>query len=74
MRKSVKNAAYAAGKKLGLTGSALALFVSNAMAAVPATVTTALTDAGTDSLAVAGMVFAAVVGIFAFTLMRKPLH
>lgn len=44
-----------------------------AFAAVPAAVSTALTDAGTDSLLVAGIVLAVIVGIFAVKLMRKAL-
>jgi uncharacterized membrane protein len=43
------------------------------LAAVPAAVTTALGDAGTDSVTVAGVVLAVIVGIFAIKLMRKAL-
>ena len=46
----------------------------SAFAAVPADVSTAISTAGTDGAAVAGLVLVAVVGIFAFTLMRKGLR
>jgi len=47
--------------------------VSVVFAAVPAAVTTALGDAGTDGITVAGAVLAVIVGIFAIKLMRKAL-
>jgi len=47
--------------------------VSVVVAAVPAAVTTALGDAGTDGITVAGAVLAVIVGIFAIKLMRKAL-
>lgn len=47
--------------------------VGNAFAAVPASVTTAISDAGTDSTAVATAVFVVIVAIFAVKLMRKAL-
>ena len=47
--------------------------VSSAFAAVPAAVTTSLETAATDGAAVAGLVLVAIVGIFAFKLMRKGL-
>ncbi len=43
-------------------------------AAVPEGVSTALTSASTDGATVAGLVIAAIVAIFAFTLMRKALR
>lgn len=45
----------------------------SAFAAVPAGVTTAISDAGTDSVTVAGAVLAVIVGIFAFKLLRRAL-
>jgi len=57
--------------------AALALFslvAGQVHAAVPEPVQTAITTAGTDGAAVAGFVLVAVVGIFAFTLMRKGLR
>lgn len=55
-------------------GSALVIgSIGSAMAAVPADVTTALTDAKTDGVTVATAVLVAVVAIYAFKLMRKGL-
>jgi len=53
---------------------ALATFAPlSAFAAVPATVTTALTDGGTDAAAVAAAVLVVIIGIYAVKLMRKGL-
>lgn len=50
------------------------LFVAaQAHAAVPETVTTALTDLKADALTVAGTVLAALVAIYAFKFIRKGL-
>jgi hypothetical protein len=43
------------------------------MAAVPANVTTALSDLSADSLTVAGIVLAAIVAVYAFKFIRKGL-
>lgn len=59
------------GKKLGLVGSALAVFVTEAMAAVPAGVTEAITSAGADAATVAGALLIAAVGLLAFHWMRR---
>lgn len=65
-------------KQLRKYGSAIALGAAglsgSAHAAIPTEVSTAITSAGTDGGGVAGLVFVAVVGIFAFTLMRKGLR
>lgn len=53
--------------------SVAAASVGSAMAAVPADVTTALTDAKADGIIVATAVLVAVVAIYAFKLMRKGL-
>ena len=50
------------------------LLAGQAYAAVPESVTTALSDAKTDGVSVAGLVLVAVVAIFAFTLMRRALR
>lgn len=50
---------------VGLLGSALA--------AVPAAVSTALTDLQADALTVAGIVLAAIVAVYAFKFIRKGL-
>lgn len=46
---------------------------ASAHAALPAGVTDALTGAQADGVAVATLVFAAIVAIYAFKLMRKGL-
>lgn len=52
---------------------ALALMFGSAQAAVPASVTTALTDAAADSVTVAGLALAIIVGIAAFKYMRRAI-
>lgn len=59
------------GKKLGLVGTALVAFVTNAMAAVPASVSTAITDAGADAATVAGAVLVVIVGLLGFHYMKR---
>ena len=54
-------------------GTLISTLGVSAMAAVPAEVTTALADLKTDGLVVAGVVLAAIVGIFAFKFIRKGL-
>lgn len=66
--------AIKAGKVLGLSGLALVAFVNNAMAAVPAAVTSAITDAGADAVIVAGAILVVVVSLLGFRYMRKELH
>lgn len=55
------------------TGGGLMVLGASAMAAVPAEVTTALTDAKADALSVGGIVLGIIVSIFAFMLIRKVL-
>lgn len=50
-----------------------AVIAGNAMAAVPAEVSTALSDAKADGIVVATAVLIAIVAIYAFKLMRKGL-
>lgn len=50
-----------------------ALTASSAFAAVPVEVTTALTDAKTDGVSVAGLVLVAVIAMYAFKLMRRGI-
>lgn len=59
-------------KKIALGGLSLAPVA--AFAAVPTTVSDALTTAGTDAGTVAGLVIAAIVVIFGFVLMRKAMR
>ncbi|HEY4065619.1 MAG TPA: major capsid protein [Burkholderiaceae bacterium] len=47
--------------------------MGTAHAAIPADVSTALTSLNTDALEVAGIVLAAIVGVFAFKFIRKGL-
>lgn len=61
------------GKQAAL-GSTLMGLVVSAQAAVPAEVTTALTEAKTDSVQVAGIVLGILVALYAFVLMRKPMR
>lgn len=54
-------------------GVVLALGAGQAMAAVPAAVTTALEDAKTDGVTVAGVVLVVIIAIAAFKFIRKAL-
>ena len=56
-------------KKIGF--SAVSLAPLSVFAAVPADVTTALTDAKTDALAIAALALIVVIGIAAFKYMRR---
>jgi hypothetical protein len=51
--------------------AALAAPFGDALAAVPADVTTALSDAKTDSMAVAGLALVVIIAVAAFKYMRK---
>lgn len=59
-------------KKLAI-GTSLSLMAGSVFAAVPASVTTALSDAQTDGVTIATAVFVAIVAMYAFKLMRKGL-
>jgi hypothetical protein len=52
---------------LGLLGT------GSAFAAVPTTVSTALTDASADAVVVAGLVVAIIVAVAAFKYMRRAI-
>jgi len=67
-----KSANYARRVAQGLAAG-MSLAAAQAWAAVPANVSTAITDGGVDASTVAGLVLVAIVGIFAFKLMRKGL-
>ncbi len=60
-------------QKGGLVIASLVGFMSVSHAAVDAAVTTALTDAKTDSVEVAGAVLIILVAIAAFRYIRKTL-
>lgn len=57
----------------GLVAASVLVVAGAAQAAVPEAVTTAITGAGTDGATVAGAVIVAIVGIWAFSLIRKGL-
>lgn len=58
-------------RKLQTLAGLATLSAGSAMAAVPADVTTALTDAKTDALVVAGMALVVIIAIAAFKYMRR---
>ena len=60
--------------KLGLVGTAALAYVENALAAVPTAVTTAVETAGADMVTIATAVFVAIIGLLAFSLMRRAAH
>jgi len=60
-------------KKLVAFVGLLAAAAGQAMAAVPAEVTTSITDMKADGLSVAGSVLAAVIAIAAVKFIRKGL-
>lgn len=57
----------------GLVASSVLVAAGAAQAAVPTAVSDAITGAGTDGATVAGAVIVAIVGIWAFSLIRKGL-
>lgn len=58
-------------KALFAAGSVLT--AGSAFAAVPAEVTTAISDAGTDAAVIGGAVLVVLVGIAAFKYMRRAM-
>jgi hypothetical protein len=60
-------------KKISGVLGGLVVTTGSAFAAVPAAVTTALTDAQADGIVIATAVFVAIVAMYAFKLMRKGL-
>lgn len=58
-------------KKISAFVASCGLAATNAFAAVPTEVTTAITEAGTDAKTVAGAVLVVVVGLLAFRYMRR---
>lgn len=53
--------------------ASLLLAAGSAMAAVPAEVTTAMTEAKADSLTVAGLALVVIIAIAAFKYMRRAV-
>ena len=60
-------------KKLAASAAFVSGSIGSAFAAVPADVTTALTNLQTDALTVAGVILAAIVAVYAFKFIRKGL-
>lgn len=60
-------------QKLFAIVTGLTFMAGNALAAVPADVTTALEDAKTDAVAVAGLALVIVIGIAAIKYMRRAV-
>lgn len=60
-------------KKISAGLALVAVPVSQAFAAVPTEVSTALADAKTDGVAVAGLVLVAIIAMYAFKLMRRGI-
>lgn len=61
--------------KTKLVAAAIAAlgFVSSAQAALPASVSTSITDVGTDAATIGGLVLVVIVGIAGFKYLRKAL-
>lgn len=57
--------------RLALVPAAVLASAGSAFAAVPAEVSTALTDMKADALTVAGLVIVALIAVMAFKFMRK---
>ena len=57
--------------RLALVPAAVLASAGSAFAAVPAEVSTALTDMKADALTVAGLVIVAFIAVMAFKFMRK---
>lgn len=60
-------------KKIAAVGTGLAITTGQALAAVPADVSTAMADAKTDSLVVAGLALVVVIAIAAFKYMKRAV-
>ena len=60
-------------RSLGATAAVGLLAMQQAHAALPAGVTTALTDAQTDGVEIAGIVLGVIIAIAAFKYLRRAL-
>lgn len=60
-------------KKIVAGVALVPVMAGSAFAAVPTEVTTALSDAKTDGLTIAGAVLVAIIALYAFKLMRRGL-
>lgn len=70
-RNALKQHAISAGKKIGLTGVALVAYVNQALAAVPAAITTAVSDMQSDGVAIATAVVVAFFAVFTIKFLWK---
>lgn len=70
-RNAIKRYAIEQGKKLGLVGVALTAYVSQAMAAVPASITTAVGDMQSDGITVATAVVVALFAVFTIKFLWR---
>lgn len=71
MKAMIRTQAVAAGKKLGLAGVALSLFVNQAMAAVPVAISTAVDDMKADGVTIATMIVVAFFTVFAIKFLWR---
>jgi hypothetical protein len=71
MLKSLRNTARKYGSKAAVVGTSAMITVSQAMAALPTEVTTAISDAKADGLSVAGGFLAAIIVISALLVARR---
>lgn len=62
---------FKGGSNVAVLVPALYGLAGSVQAAVPAAVTTAIGDAGTDAVSVATACFVAVIGLLAFRYMRR---
>jgi len=61
------------GRVVGFSAIGAGFLANQAFAAVPADVTTALNDAKTDGVTVAGVVLVVIIAIAAFKFIRRAL-
>lgn len=59
--------------KKSVVVAGLTTVAASAMAAVPAGVTTAITEAGTDVATIGGAVLVVIVGLFGFRMLKRAL-
>lgn len=60
-------------KKMGVAAAVVAASTAPAFAAVDASITTALSEAGTDAAVIGTAVLALIIGIAAFKYMRRAV-
>ena len=70
---SLKNSLMTARNTAAAAGAGALMLAGQVHAAVPAEVTTALADAKTDGLVVAGAVLVVIISIAAFKFIRRAI-